>query len=151
MSEIKSLKSRYEPWKQLRSDVDDMETLLGLAIEAGDEGECAGIEAGLKDICTRFDKQNLFEMMSGEMDKNGCFLTVHSGAGGTEACDWSQMLLRMYVRWAERKGFAVEELDRLDAEGGIKSATCKIEGGFAFGYLKGETGVHRLVRISPFV
>jgi peptide chain release factor 2 len=150
MSELKSLKNRYEPWKQMRADVDDLETLCQLATEAGDESESADIESGLKDIRARFDKHNLLEMMSGEVDKNGCFLTVHSGAGGTEACDWSQMLYRMYSRWAERKGFSIEELDRLEAEGGIKSATCKIEGDFAFGYLKGETGIHRLVRISPF-
>jgi peptide chain release factor 2 len=150
MSELKSLKNRYEPWKELRAEIDDLETLYELAAEAEDESESAGIESGLKDIGARFDKQNLFEMMSGEVDKNGCFLTVHSGAGGTEACDWSQMLYRMYLRWAERKGFAIEEVDRLEAEGGIKSATCKIEGGFAYGYLKGESGVHRLVRISPF-
>jgi len=150
MSELKGLKNRYEPWKRLRADVDDLETLCQLAAEAGDESESAGIESSLKDICARFDKHNLLEMMSGEVDKNGCFLTVHSGAGGTEACDWSQMLYRMYTRWAERKGFSIEELDRLEAEGGIKSVTCKIEGGFAYGYLRGETGVHRLVRISPF-
>jgi peptide chain release factor 2 len=88
--------------------------------------------------------------MSGEVDKNGCFLTVHSGAGGTEACDWAGMLYRMYMRWAERKGFSLEEVDRLEAEGGIKSAVCRIEGDYAYGYLKGESGVHRLVRISPF-
>jgi len=150
MSELKGLKNRYEPWKELCSEVDDLEALHELASEAGDETETAAIESGLKTIGARFEKQNLFEMMSGEVDKNGCFLTVHSGAGGTEACDWSQMLLRMYMRWAERRGFSIEEVDRLEAEGGIKSATCKIEGDFAFGYLKGETGVHRLVRISPF-
>ena len=88
--------------------------------------------------------------MSGEVDRNGCFLTVHSGVGGTEACDWSQMLYRMYLRWAENKGYKTEELDRLEAEGGIKSVTCKIDGAYAYGYMKGESGVHRLVRISPF-
>ena len=150
MSELKSLKNRYEPWKELRAEIDDLETLRDLAAEARDEGESAGIERSLKDITARYAKQNIFELMSGEVDKNGCFLTVHSGAGGTEACDWSQMLYRMYLRWAERKGFSIEEVDRLEAEGGIKSATCKIEGDYAYGYLKGESGVHRLVRISPF-
>ena len=150
MSELKSLKNRYDPWKNLIAEVDDLEALFELASEARDESEGAGIESGLKDLCARFEKQNLFEMMSGEVDKNSCFLTVHSGAGGTEACDWSQMLYRMYIRWAERRGFSVEEADRLESEGGIKSATCKIEGDFAYGYLKGESGVHRLVRISPF-
>jgi len=150
MTELKGLRNRYEPWKSLNAAIDDLETLHELAAEAGDEGESAGIESGLKDIAARYEKQNLFEMMGGELDASGCFLTVHSGAGGTEACDWAQMLYRMYLRWAERKGFSIEELDRLEAEGGIKSATCKIEGDYAFGYLKGETGVHRLVRISPF-
>jgi peptide chain release factor 2 len=150
MSELKGLKNRYEPWKELCAEVDDLEILHELAMEAGDEDESPGIESSLKAILARFEKQNLFEMMGGEVDKNGCFLTVHSGAGGTEACDWSQMLYRMYLRWAERKGFSIEEVDRLEAEGGIKSATCKIEGDFAYGYLKGESGVHRLVRISPF-
>jgi peptide chain release factor 2 len=150
MTELKTLNARYEPWKSLRADIDDLEALHELATEARDESESIGIESGLKGIAERYEKQNLFEMMSGEMDKNACFLTVHSGAGGTEACDWSQMLYRMYLRWAERRGFSIEELDRLEAEGGIKSATCKIEGSYAFGYLKGESGVHRLVRISPF-
>jgi peptide chain release factor 2 len=150
MGELKSLKNRYEPWKELRAGIDDLETLHELAIEAKDEGESAGIESAWKALSARYEKQNIFELMGGEVDKNGCFLTVHSGAGGTEACDWSQMLYRMYLRWAERKGFSIEEVDRLEAEGGIKSATCKIEGGYAYGYLKGESGVHRLVRISPF-
>jgi peptide chain release factor 2 len=150
MSELKGLKSRYEPWKNLRAAIDDLETLHELAVEARDENESAGIESALRDLNARYEKQNIFELMGGEVDKNGCFLTVHSGAGGTEACDWSQMLYRMYLRWTERKGFAVEEVDRLEAEGGIKSATCRIEGDYAYGYLKGESGVHRLVRISPF-
>ncbi|MDR2435493.1 MAG: peptide chain release factor 2 [Treponema sp.] len=150
MSDLKGLKNRYLPWKELRAEVDDLEALYELAVEAKDERESAGIESAWKDLSARYEKQNIFELMGGEVDRNGCFLTVHSGAGGTEACDWSQMLYRMYLRWAERKGFAVEEVDRLEAEGGIKSATCKIEGDYAYGYLKGESGVHRLVRISPF-
>jgi peptide chain release factor 2 len=150
MGELKALKARYEPWKSLRAEIEDLEVLFGLASDAGDEGESGGIEASLKDLSVRYEKQNVYELMGGEVDKNSCFLTIHSGAGGTEACDWSQMLYRMYVRWAERRGFAVEELDRLDAEGGIKSATCRIDGDYAYGYLKGESGVHRLVRISPF-
>jgi peptide chain release factor 2 len=150
MGELKALKSRYEPWKALHGEIDDLDVLFGLASEAGDEGEGRGIEASLKNLGARYEKQNLYELMSGEVDRNGCFLTIHSGAGGTEACDWSQMLYRMYLRWAERRGFSVEELDRLEAEGGIKSATCRIDGDYAYGYLKGESGVHRLVRISPF-
>jgi peptide chain release factor 2 len=150
MGELKALKNRYEPWKVLKSKIDDLSVLLELAVEAGDESQSAEIETGLEDLAGQYGKQNVFELMPGEVDKNGCFLTIHSGAGGTEACDWSQMLYRMYLRWAERKGFAVEEVDRLEAEGGIKSATCRIDGDYAYGYLKGESGVHRLVRISPF-
>ena len=150
MGELKALKVRYEPWKSLHAEIEDLEVLFGLDCDAGDEGEGEGIESSLKDLGGRYEKQNLYELMGGEADRNGCFLTIHSGAGGTEACDWSQMLYRMYLRWAERRGFAVEELDRLEAEGGIKSATCRIDGDYACGYLKGESGVHRLVRISPF-
>jgi peptide chain release factor 2 len=150
MGELKALKSRYEPWKNLRTEIDDLQTLYDLAGEAKDESQAAEIESILKDLTNRYKKQNILELMSGEVDKNGCFLTIHAGAGGTEACNWSQMLYRMYLRWAERKGFSVEELDSLEAEGGLKSVTAKIEGDYAYGYLKGESGVHRLVRISPF-
>jgi len=150
MSSLKNLKNRYEPWKQLNQEMTDLYTLYELAVEAKDERECSGIEASLKNLSFRYEKQNIFELMSGEMDKNSCFLTVHSGAGGTEACDWTGMLYRMYLRWAEQKGFSTEEVDRQEAEGGIKSATCRVDGDFAYGYLKGESGIHRLVRISPF-
>jgi peptide chain release factor 2 len=150
MGEIKALKRRYEPWKALVADIEDLEVLHELAGEEKDESQGGEIEKTLADLNARYEKQNLYELMGGEVDKNGCFLTIHAGAGGTEACDWSQMLYRMYLRWAERRGFAAEELDRLEAEGGIKSATCRIDGDYAYGYLKGETGVHRLVRISPF-
>jgi peptide chain release factor 2 len=150
MGDLKALKSRYEPWKVLRGEMEDLLVLYELAGEEGSESHSAEIEAALKDLNARYEKQNLLELMSGEVDRNGCFLTVHAGAGGTEACDWSQMIYRMYLRWGERKGYAMEELDRLEAEGGIKSVTVKIEGDYAYGYLKGESGVHRLVRISPF-
>ena len=150
MGELKTLKGRYEPWKSLRSDFEDLRTLYELAVEAQDESESPGIEAGFKNLASRYEKQNVLELMGGEVDKNACFLTIHAGAGGTEACDWSGMLYRMYLRWAERRGFTIEEVDRLEAEGGVKSATCRIDGDYAYGYLKGESGVHRLVRISPF-
>jgi peptide chain release factor 2 len=150
MGELKALKNRYEPWKALHGEIEDLWALHDLAREAGEEAEAPGIEAELKGLLARYEKQNVYELMGGEVDRNGCFLTIHSGAGGTEACDWSQMLYRMYLRWAERRGFTVEEVDRLEAEGGIKSATCRIDGDYAYGYLKGESGVHRLVRISPF-
>jgi peptide chain release factor 2 len=134
----------------LRAEIDDLTVLYELAGEAQDESQMPEIEGAFRDLALRYRKQNTIELMSGEVDKNGCFLTIHAGAGGTEACDWSQMLYRMYLRWAERKNFSVEEVDSLEAEGGLKSATAKIEGDYAYGYLKGESGVHRLVRISPF-
>jgi peptide chain release factor 2 len=150
MSRLKALKARLEPWRALRGETSDLLVLHGLASEAADEGEAAGLEAALNDLGGRFERLTLTELLSGEVDQNGCFLTVHSGAGGTEACDWASMLCRMYMRWAERRGFTCEEEDRLEAEGGIKSVTLKIDGPYAYGYLKGESGVHRLVRISPF-
>ena len=150
MGELKGLKNRWEPWGTMVKEMEDLQTLYELSAEEKDESQSPEIEAALKDLLVRFEKLNIMELMSGEVDQNGCFLTVHSGAGGTEACDWTGMLYRMYMRWAERRGFALEEEDRLEAEGGIKSATVKIDGDYAYGYLKGESGVHRLVRISPF-
>jgi peptide chain release factor 2 len=150
MGDLKALKARYEPWKDLEAEVDDLEVFLELAEGENDETQSAEIESGLNALQARFNKQNIYELMPGEVDRNGCFLTVHAGAGGTEACDWASMLYRMYIRWAERRGFSVEEVDMLEAEGGIKSATIQITGDYAYGYLQGESGVHRLVRISPF-
>ena len=88
MGELKGLKNRYEPWKELQKEMEDLETLYELAAEGKDESQCPEIEAGLKVLLARYEKQNIQELMSGEVDRNGCFLTVHSGAGGTEACDW---------------------------------------------------------------
>jgi peptide chain release factor 2 len=150
MTELKAQKNRYEPWKTLVKEIDDLSTLWDLATEMNDESQAAEVEANLTAISDKYEKQNIFELMPGEVDISACFLSVHSGAGGTEACDWTGMLYRMYLRWAERQGFSIEEEDRLDAEGGLKSATVKIDGSYAFGKLKGESGVHRLVRISPF-
>jgi peptide chain release factor 2 len=130
--------------------VEDLEAHLELSVEVKDETEAREIEAELSALQKRYETQNIYELMPGEVDASGCYLLIHAGAGGTEACDWSQMVLRMYTRWAERKGFAATEEDCLEAEGGIKSAAIKIEGDYVYGRLKGETGVHRLVRISPF-
>jgi len=150
MSELKALKGRLEPWKALVAEAEDLQTLHELAGAEKDEGLAAEIGQTLLKLEERLDALNIVELMSGEVDRNGCFLTIHSGAGGTEACDWSQMLFRMYQRWCERRGFGVEIADMLEAEGGIKSVTMQISGEYVYGYLKGESGVHRLVRISPF-
>ena len=104
----------------------------------------------LDQIDAAYRPLKLKTLLDGKFDKNDMFLSIHAGAGGTEACDWANMLLRMYLRWCERHGFKSEVLDLLEDEGGIKSATVRVSGAYAFGYLKGEAGVHRLVRISPF-
>ncbi len=108
------------------------------------------MEAQIREIEGKFHPLRTKTLLDGEFDKNNLFLSIHSGAGGTEASDWAQMLMRMYMRWAEKHKFKTEILDMEENEGGIKSCTLKISGDYAFGYLKGEAGVHRLVRISPF-
>lgn len=150
MAELRTLKNRIEPWEELRSRVGDLEALYELAAEFGDDSLVPEIEGELAAVRSAFEKLNILNLLSGEVDRNNAFLTIHAGAGGTEACDWAQMLSRMYVRWAERRGFKVETVDVLEADGGIKSVTHRISGDYVFGYLKGEAGVHRLVRISPF-
>jgi peptide chain release factor 2 len=150
MSELKSLKGRIEPWENLLRELDDLEALYELAAESGDESMTPEIEAGIKASQEKFEKANILNLLADEVDRNGAFLSIHAGAGGTEACDWAQMLSRMYVRWAERRGFKIDTVDMLEADGGIKSVTHQITGEYAFGYLKSEAGIHRLVRISPF-
>ena len=150
MSQIRRLKGRVEPWRKLLADMDDLDAMYELAEESGaaeDEEEVRSLYNAAKET---FDKLNILNLLSGEVDQSDAFLTVHAGAGGTEACDWAFMLSRMYLRWAERHGFKTEVVDELEAEGGIKSITIQISGDFVYGYLKGEGGIHRLVRISPF-
>ena len=150
LTRLKSLKRRYEPWQKLRAEVVDLAELYELAVaeEAADlEPEITATVATLQRTCA--DLQQL-EWMTGPHDAAACFLTVHAGAGGTEACDWVAMLLRMYTRWAERREFKVEIIDLMEVEGGVKSVTAEVTGVYAFGFLRAESGIHRLVRISPF-
>ena len=150
LTRLKSLKRRYEPWQKLRAEVVDLAELYELAVaeEAADlEQEITATAASLQRTCA--DLQQL-EWMTGRHDAAACFLTVHAGAGGTEACDWVAMLLRMYTRWAERHEFKVELIDLMEVEGGVKSVTAEVTGAYAFGFLRAESGIHRLVRISPF-
>lgn len=150
MSQIRRLRSRVDPWRKLLADMSDLEAMYELALESGaaeDEAEVRSLYDAAK---ATFDKLNVLNLLSGEVDQSDAFLTVHAGAGGTEACDWAYMLSRMYLRWAERHGFKTEVVDELEAEGGIKNITLQISGDFVYGYLKGEGGIHRLVRISPF-
>jgi peptide chain release factor 2 len=150
MNDLKLLKGRVEPWRELLKEIDDIEALYDLGIEGRDESVEGELQEMYATAKKKFDDLSILNLLSGEVDRNSAFLTIHSGAGGTEACDWASMLSRMYIRWAERRGFKVETVDVLEAEGGIKSVTLQINGDYVYGYLKGEAGVHRLVRISPF-
>ncbi len=150
LTELSRMKERLEPWEALRSEVDDLWELLQLAREEEDRSVSAEIEKNYNSILKKYDRLQIMELLSEEFDTNNTFLTIHSGAGGTEACDWVSMLLRMYSRWIEQHDFKQDILDLQEAEGGIKSVTLEVKGSFAYGYLKCETGIHRLVRISPF-
>ena len=139
-----------EPWDAIRKEFEDFRALYQLAVEESETSLEAEMEQNLGDLEERLYNITLQSSMVGERDRAFCFLTIHSGAGGTEACDWVSMLLRMYTRWVERHGAETEILSLLEAEGGIKSVTIQVKREYAYGYLKAETGIHRLVRISPF-
>ncbi len=130
--------------------MESLRELCGLALEEEQRDFEEDIRLSYESIRKRFDDAVVLELLSGEADASDAFVSIHAGSGGTEACDWASMLLRMYTRWAERRGFSTEVVDILEAEGGIKSATLQLSGAYAYGYLRGESGVHRLVRISPF-
>lgn len=151
MKEAKDLKSIVEEADGLSSDYDDIMTLIEMGNEENDESLVPEVESEFEEFKNRFDTLRVSTMLTGEYDMENAILTLHAGAGGTESCDWASMLSRMYQRWADKKGFKVEILDSLDGdEAGLKSITMQIEGPNAYGYLKSEHGVHRLVRISPF-
>jgi len=150
MTDLKRKQSRLQPWEKLVEQIDELAELHQLASEEGDADMEAEIRSALEQQQKTFEKLQVQELLSDELDSSSVFLTIHSGAGGTEACDWVSMLLRMYTRWIEAHGYKSSMLDLQEAEGGIKSVTLEVDGDYVFGYLKGETGVHRLVRISPF-
>ena len=142
--EIKETTSLFESWDTIISDAET-------AIEIADEELIKEAETALTDLEKQLDKYDIQKMLSGEYDDADAFLSINAGAGGTDAQDWANMLLRMYIRWAESRNWKVELIDKSDGEeAGIKSATIKISGKYAYGYAKAEKGVHRLVRISPF-
>ena len=146
-------KSYEETLKELSEIESNLEGTVELLeeTEETDLENLALLEEEIKSLEDKIKKLEIKTFLNGEMDKNNAFLTIQAGAGGTEACDWANMLLRMYLRWCQRKGFKVEIVDiNYDDVAGIKSATLHIKGPYAYGYLKGESGVHRLVRISPF-
>ena len=146
-----SVESRIKHYESLCSRADDIEVLMELAEEADDEGMAEEIRAEFDSLKEDLETLRLQTLLTGEYDGCNCILSLHAGAGGTEAQDWTQMLYRMYTRFAERMGFTVKLLDLLEGdEAGIKSVTFEVSGDYAYGYLKSERGVHRLVRISPF-
>ncbi len=151
IQEVKTLNAVLKPFEELGRQADDLEVSIELAEEAGDGSLDDDIERAYKKALKDFEQFELRSMLSGPNDHCNVFLTVHAGAGGTEACDWAEMLLRMYLMWAEAKGYSTQITDREDGgAAGIQVATIHIKGEYAYGYLKGEGGVHRLVRISPY-
>jgi len=151
MVEMKSARSVVEPVRKLGTLLEEFDTLRQMGEEAGEGEVLADMEALVPKIEDSVHELDFRVMLGGPNDRSGAFVQFNPGAGGVDSCDWAAMLMRMIVRWAERKGYTVTELERTDeTEGGIRTATLQIEGDYAFGRLKAETGVHRLVRISPF-
>lgn len=154
IGESNLLKTTVKGVVDFNGKVDDMKAMAELVEEAGDEEGAeyaAELDGTVKELLKELDGLEIQSFLSGPMDKNAAILSIHAGAGGTESCDWADMLLRQYTRWAERRGFTVEILDISPGEeAGISSASLRIVGPYAYGYCKAERGVHRLVRISPF-
>ncbi len=151
LKEIKAQESLIEGFDSLRGTFEDLGAMVEMAEEDPDEEILKELDAEFSAFEKRLEEENLKALLDGEYDKNNAILTFHAGAGGTEAQDWAEMLYRMYTRYAQRHDFKVKVMDYLDGdEAGIKSATIMVEGTYAYGYLKSEMGVHRLVRVSPF-
>ena len=151
MKEVKSLKDDVATYAALSTQYDDIETMIEMGYEENDPELIPEIDQMMKEFVQTYEDIRMKTLLSGEYDRNNAIVSLHAGAGGTESCDWAAMLYRMYIRWADKKGFSVEVLDSLDGEeAGIKSITFQVNGENAYGYLKSEKGVHRLVRISPF-
>ncbi len=145
------LREDVEKWGKMQSQVEDIETLLELAEEEADESVYEEIQSELRELEGKLEKLEFALMLSGEHDRSGAILEIHSGAGGTDAQDWAEMMLRMYLRWCEKKGYQTQSLDLIPGdEAGIKSTTVVVTGEYAYGYLRAEIGIHRLVRLSPF-
>jgi len=149
IEQLKSFKSKVDKFDNIKAEYDDLRVLIELASE--DASLAAEVEGAFERFVKNLEELKIETLLDGKYDRSNAILSLHSGAGGLEAQDWAEMLMRMYTRWAENKGYRVKVLDILsDDEGGIKSATLMVEGENAYGYLKSEKGVHRLVRISPF-
>lgn len=151
MQQLKGLQESVKQIEKLYADYDDIGLLIEMSEEDTDEETVKGIEAELTLFEEEFDALRIQTLLTGDYDSSSAIVTLHAGAGGTESCDWASMLYRMYSRWAEKKGFSLEVLDYLDGDvAGIKGVTFEVQGENAYGYLRSEKGVHRLVRISPF-
>jgi peptide chain release factor 2 len=154
VEKVSELRGKIQPFLSLESRAADLDVLKELAAEEASENQSAAVaevRSEYDSLLRDLEKFELQQLLSGDFDKSPAFLTIHAGAGGTESCDWADMLLRMYSRWMERNEFQSETVDiQVGDEAGIKSATLRISGDHAYGYLKNEIGVHRLVRISPF-
>lgn len=149
--EAKSIGDKIEGFKSLNNRVGDLEVLIEISLEEESEESYKEIKKEIKDLFKIISDLKIELLLSGDYDKNNAILTLHTGAGGNDAQDWTEMLYRMYSRYCEKKGFKIQVLDYIPAdEAGIKGVTLKISGQYAYGYLKAEKGVHRLVRISPF-
>ena len=151
LKEKKVKESKRDDYEKLVTDYEELEMMIELVIEEGDESLVKEVEELNESIIETIEEMRIRILLSGEHDIKNAIISVHSGSGGLDAQDWAEMVLRMYTRWAERKGYKLKTLDlQADKEGGIKSATLLVEGENAYGYLKNEKGVHRIVRISPF-
>ena len=151
MKELKSLQELVKQMDGLNNAHDDILMLMEMAYEENDDSIIPEIKSEIGQFEEQFEELRTQTLLSGEYDPCNAIVTIHAGAGGTESCDWAGMLYRMYTRWAERKGFSIQVLDFLDGDiAGIKGVTFQVDGENAYGYLKSEKGVHRLVRISPF-
>lgn len=151
MKQVNSLESDIKEYQQLEQQLEDIKTLIEIGYEEEDDSIIAEINEELDSFQHNFDQLRIRTLLTGEYDKNNAILSLHAGAGGTEACDWVNMLFRMYSRWAESKGFQTEILDFVNGdETGYRTLTMQVNGENAYGYLRSEHGVHRLVRISPF-
>ena len=148
---VKQLRELISKFSDIASSVNDLSELVELAAEERDEGHDEEFQVEIAEVQQRVEEFEVQCTLSGPLDVQNCFLNIHPGAGGTESCDWADMLMRMYLRWAESHEFEIELLDRQPGdEAGLKNATIYIQGECAYGFLKAETGIHRLVRISPF-
>ena len=149
VGKLSACRNLLEPYRKLESEVEDYSVSVELAGE--DEEFLKEAEIAYRRLLKSLDRMEIMSFLSGKFDRNNLYFSVHAGAGGTESCDWANMLLRMYRRYFERRGWKDEVIDlQPGEEAGVKSATLHVTGDFAYGYMKGEKGVHRLVRISPF-